>query len=333
MSTQELQIQQHTVDTSYAVGKTHLYTATVNGAQVLFDTGPPTEEGKDFLRANVDLQNLGYLFITHWHPDHCGLADFLATETDARIFFSRAEVKRFDIPLAETNGIFTQLGFPQSEAKKVSELAEKSRIVTPLPKRYELLEESAQFLEDELGISFFSGLWHSQSDVIYRFGNYAVIGDVAINGVFSAPLLDVDLNFDDGRRFCNYTAFCETISKLMAINELTLLSAHRRQLESVSAWLEFFLRKIIERAEVIAPHLRAGKSIYATVQDIFAGQITNKRFLTYLKTSEVVFISDFLRNPEPLIEALSRNQLCSQLAAELAKITPLPISNKRATHD
>ena len=73
MSSKELQIKQLTVETTYVVGNMHIYSAVVNGAQVLFATGPPTEEGKDFLRKNVDFQNqeqlLNVLSLNRLCPD------------------------------------------------------------------------------------------------------------------------------------------------------------------------------------------------------------------------------------------------------------------------
>ena len=73
MNSQHLQIKQHAVETSYVVGDMHIYSAVVNGAQILFDTGPPTEEGKDFLKKNVDFQNpeqlLNVLSLNRLCPD------------------------------------------------------------------------------------------------------------------------------------------------------------------------------------------------------------------------------------------------------------------------
>jgi glyoxylase-like metal-dependent hydrolase (beta-lactamase superfamily II) len=325
LSGKDIQIKQLTVDTSYVVGKTHIYSAVTNGAHILFDTGPPTEEGIKFLRQNVDLQNLQYVFITHWHPEHSGLADFLATETEAEIILSKSEVKRFSVPISATNDLFTKIGFPVDKAEKMGALVKKSQKVSPLPQRYRLLEEMVDQLA-ELEISSLNCPWHSQSDIVYLLGDYAVIGDVALRDVFSAPLLDVDLEFDDGRRFNNYSAFCEAIAKLKAIDDRIFLPGHRQHLKSVKVWLEFFLVKVMERARVIAPYLRSGKSVYEIVQDIFAGQIEGRLHL-YLKASEIVFISDFLQNSKQLLKVLSRNRLCPELAVELGKIEPLSTLN------
>jgi glyoxylase-like metal-dependent hydrolase (beta-lactamase superfamily II) len=323
---QDVQIKQLTVETSYVVGKTHIYTAVINGAQVLFDTGPPTEEGKNFLRRNVDLQNLNYVFITHWHPEHCGLADFLATETDATVFLAEAEVRKFNVSVSKTRDLFTQLGFPADESETFGDLLEKSQKVSPLPHRYSLLEDSAEQLA-ELGIRCLNCSWHSQSDVVYLLNDYAVIGDVALDGIFSAPLLDVDLEFDDGRRFNNYSAFCDAVTTLSSIDDRVFLPGHRQRLESVKVWLEFFLTKILQRARTIVPYLNTGKSVYEVVHELFPGQLHGKRFLTYLKTSEIVFIRDLLMNPERLLDTLSLNRLCPELAAELGKVDPLATLN------
>ncbi len=321
LSGDKVQIQQLTVETPYAVGMTHIYSAAINGVQVLFDTGPPTEKGKNFLRENVDLQNLKYVFITHWHPEHCGLTDFLATETDAIIFLSKYEVRKFrdqSLRANQLNNLFLNLGFPAEESAKMKALVKKSLDVTPLPHRFCVLEESEELLA-ELGISYLHCSWHSQTDLIYLFGDYAVIGDVALKEIFSAPLLDVDFGYEDGRRFSNYSAFCAAIAKLKAIDDRILLPGHCRQLESVSVWLEFLLAKVLERARVVAPYLRSCESAYEVVQEIFEGQ-TDSRFLLYLKASEIVFLSDFLRDPGQLLNTLALHRLCPDLAGKLSRV-------------
>ncbi len=79
-------IQQHTVDTPYMVGPVHFYTTEIEGELIMFDTGPATGSAKKYLQKNIDLPKLKYVFITHCHIDHYGLAHWLEEETDAQIF-------------------------------------------------------------------------------------------------------------------------------------------------------------------------------------------------------------------------------------------------------
>ena len=70
-------LTQHTISTPYMVGPVHCYTGTLAGELVLFDTGPPTEEGRRSLQEQIDLAKLKHILITHCHIDHYGQADWL----------------------------------------------------------------------------------------------------------------------------------------------------------------------------------------------------------------------------------------------------------------
>ena len=43
-----MRVTQHTINTPYMVGPVHCYTTEIDGALVLFDTGPPTEPAKEY---------------------------------------------------------------------------------------------------------------------------------------------------------------------------------------------------------------------------------------------------------------------------------------------
>jgi glyoxylase-like metal-dependent hydrolase (beta-lactamase superfamily II) len=79
-------ISQHTINTPYMVGPVHCYTTELNGKLILFDTGPPTSSAEQYHNAHLDLDKLKYVFITHCHIDHYGLASWFETHTDAQIF-------------------------------------------------------------------------------------------------------------------------------------------------------------------------------------------------------------------------------------------------------
>ena len=79
-------IKQHTIDTPYMVGPVHCYTVKIKGELVLFDTGPPTDKARRYLREHVDLRSLQHVIITHCHIDHYGLASWLEKETEATVY-------------------------------------------------------------------------------------------------------------------------------------------------------------------------------------------------------------------------------------------------------
>jgi len=88
---------QHTVHTPYMVGESHFYSTEIDGDLVLFDTGPASSHARAYLKSQIDLRRLKYLFITHGHVDHCGLAAYIAQNSTAEILVPGKTPKKCSI--------------------------------------------------------------------------------------------------------------------------------------------------------------------------------------------------------------------------------------------
>lgn len=305
----ETGITRHTVATPYPVGPVHIYTCELAGNLVLFDTGPPTDTGKKYLRENVDLARLKYVFITHSHPDHCGLMEFIESESDALILLSKYDAFKYENAerrIDVMTGIFERLGFPSEGVQREREKIEWFQKSLPVAKNYALVEESAELME-AMGLSYVRCPGHSQSDIVYLVDCCAITGDVLLRDIFQAPLLDVDFETLSGR-FRNYDAYCQTITTMKGFEDLVMYPAHREYVDSVDKRVVYYVKKILERSKTVAPMLASGKSVFETVASLF-GRYMDEPFTIYIKTSEITFISDFLDNPETLITALDKNGL------------------------
>ncbi len=315
-----MRITKHTVETPYPVGDVHMYTCELNGAPVLFDTGPPTKEASRYLRENIDLERLEYVFITHCHPDHYGNVKFLEETTSARIVFSQYDTFKYE-RLEECADIMCDvimdLGFPPDGIKLACASFRDFHRAVPYPDKYLLLEESSGLL-DSLGMSYIRCPGHTQSDIVYLLGDYAISGDVILRKIFTAPLLEVDYDTFKGR-FSNYKAYCSTISRLKEIEGKIFLPSHNDFIDSVDERILFFVSKLIERAGTLAAKRKAGKSVYETVRSLFGGRLEGSPLMMYIKISEIVFMYDFLESSELLFEALERNGLYDRIKGLLSK--------------
>jgi len=162
-------------------------------------------------------------------------------------------------------------------------------------------------------LSYFYSPWHGGCDVIYLMQNYAISGDTVLEGIFSCPCIEVDFEDSSAKRFSNYAALCEAISQLRKIENCSFLPSHRAPVESVDAWIEWFVTKLVERTRALAPLLQSGNSVYQTTVNYF-GKKVEKPFHLYIKASEVALCNDFLHAPELLIQALEKNNLLEGLA-------------------
>lgn len=312
-------MRQHTIQTPYMVGEVHFYSTEINGELVLFDTGPATPGALAFLRDQIDMNRLKYVFITHCHIDHYGLAAVLAEQTGAEILLPRKDVikiVRHDERLAHIDRLLGECGFDSAAAQGFRRIVKDDQIFPTFPGRFTIVEESE--IPARLGISWLACPGHSQSDLVYRIGDQAVTGDILLRNIFQAPLLDVDLDTFDGR-FRNYDAYCASLLQLATLRDCTVLPGHREYVESVDDTILFYVRKMLDRAGQVKKF--AGIDLLWDVAVKLFGETMNDPFFIYLKVSEIVFMRDFLADPERLRQSLQQIGLFGQVADAYCAVT------------
>lgn len=301
---------QHTINTEYQVGPVHCYSAEIAGELVLFDTGPPTEEARLYLRKNLDFERLKHIIITHCHIDHYGLANWLEQETAATLYLpfrDHLKIVQHTKRLGLMYDLMLQIGFEPAFLERFRVSMEDGTIFPPLPKNFKIIEES---LPEQLGLTALPCPGHSQSDVVLVAADWAITGDVLLQGIFQTPLLDVDLLTGD--RFRNYAAYCKSLEKLVTLRDKKIFPGHRETIDSVDSCLLFYVNKLLERAARIN-ELPLSLTTAEVVTKLFKDDAKHP-FVIYLKASEVVFLRDFLAEPELLRKVLSKVGLFSQVA-------------------
>lgn len=296
-------MQQHTVQTPYMVGEVHFYSTEINGNLVLFDTGPPTDEGRARLMDNIDLAKLNYLFITHCHVDHYGLANYILQQSNAEVFIPRRDVIKFQRHaerMERIGELLATYGFGSDFSIQLRESFERNKIFPVTPERFRIVEESEELAA--LGISYLSCPGHSQSDLVYLLGDSAITGDLLLRNIFQAPLLDIDMDSFTGR-FRNYDAYCSSLCNIALLRGRIILPGHRRSVESVDGTILYYVTTLLERATQLLPLRQL--AINTIIEHLFKGRLTEP-FLIYLKVSEIVFMLDFLDNPTLLKSSLEQ---------------------------
>lgn len=304
-------MRKHTIPTPYMVGDVHIYSTEIGGELVLFDTGPPTPEALEHLGRELDLKRLRHLVITHCHVDHYGLAGWIADNTDAEIYLpfkDDLKIRHHERRLAGIQNLLEQDGFDKRFVAKFRHIVDTHQVFPPVPKRYTVAESSETI--KNLGISILPCPGHSQSDLVYLCGDYALTGDVLLRGIFQAPLLDIDLDTFEGR-FRNYDAYCRTLEGFETLRGREILPGHREYVESLEHTVLFYVGKLIERALRLAelPQM----NVREAVETLF-GKASDP-FVAYLKASEILFMRDFLAQPQKLKTSLERLGLFPEVEA------------------
>ncbi len=293
-------LQQHTIPTPYMVGPVHCYSTELGGDLVLFDTGPPTEQVKQYLLENIELTKLKYVFITHCHIDHCGLAFWLEQETGAQIYIPYRDwlkIHHHSERLDRVLELLKEIGFTDECLAASRKTIPEHMLFPPFPEKIKIIEKDFPV---HLGFEFLNCPGHSQSDLVFSGPDWAVTGDILLRGVFQSPLLDVDL--ETGERFRNYNAYCATLRKLATLRDKKIFPGHRKRVNSVDDCILFYISKMLDRIETLG-NLGGYEDIAGVVKGIF-GDLYSKPFHVYLKASEIIFMQDFLHNPMLLQDSL-----------------------------
>ncbi|HKJ66057.1 MAG TPA: MBL fold metallo-hydrolase [Desulfopila sp.] len=308
-------IVQHTLNTPYMVGPVHCYSIDVGGELVLFDTGPPTESAKKYLQENLDLRRLRYIFITHCHIDHYGLARWLEKNTDARLFLPYRDglkILSHADRLQDMYSLLESLGFGGSYLDGLHRSLADNRIFPPFPQKFGIVEDD---MPGHMGMDFLACPGHSQSDIVYYTDDWAVTGDTLLRGVFQSPLLDADL--ETGERFANYEAYCSTLVKLASLRGRRICPSHKEKVDSIDETIVFYVTKMLGRARQLGEHAE-NTNVAEVIERLFGGSLTEP-FHVYLKASEIVFMQDFLRQPQLLQRSLEQVGLFARLEKSFTK--------------
>lgn len=309
--------RQHTIDTIYPVGPVHCYSTEINDELILFDTGPPTDDAKQYLQKNLDLTKLKAVILTHCHIDHYGLAAWLGREYGATIYVpyrDSLKIKQHEKRLDGMVGILAGVGFDEEFLAALRAEIDSSAVFPELPLHHKVVEHD---LPAGFGLEVVPCPGHSQSDLVYVGDDWAISGDTMLREIFQSPLLDIDLL--TGERFSNYNAYCKTILNLATLRDKQVLPGHREYIVGVDFNICYYVEKLLERADR-SKKLLAELALPDVVDHLFQGNV-QQPFIKYLKASEVVFIRDFLADPHQLRQALLEINLFSQLEEQFCRVT------------
>ncbi|MFW2365021.1 MAG: MBL fold metallo-hydrolase [Desulforhopalus sp.] len=301
------QLQQHIITTPYMVGPVHCYSGRFAGELVLFDTGPPTVSAREYLRDHIALDELQHVLITHCHIDHFGQARWLEQNSSAIIYLPERDsriIGHHDNRVKALREVLSGFGFGKDYLDNLQKVFDERKLLPTLPQKFKVAEKE---LPQRLGIDVLPCPGHSQSDLVYIGSDWAVTGDTLLKGVFQSPVLDVDP--ETGARYRNYEAYCATVVKLSGLKGKTVFTAHRRPVTDIDDTLFFYISKLLRRVKALHPY-REEDNLQLLIDKLLKGRLQDTMQI-YLKASEIIFMKDFLNQPELLRESLEQTGLFS----------------------
>lgn len=312
-----VELTRHTIQTPYLVGPIHCYSGVFAGDLVLFDTGPPTGEARRYLQDNFNLDDLKHVVITHCHIDHFGQASWLEQHSDAVIYLPLRDalrIKGHGRWQKEMHTLLIDYGFDQQYLDNLKEYLSRGARFSQ-PKEFKVVEDD---LPAKLGIEVLACPGHSQSDLVYAFEDWAVTGDTLLKGVFQSPLLDVDLL--SGGRFKNYQAYCSSMVTLAGLKGKRIMQAHRQDIKDSNETILFYVSKLLKRVEQLHPY-KDEENMMVLIDKLLNGRMQDAMHI-FLKCSEIVFMKDFLQQPELLRDSLVETGLYPHVTDLFEKAIP-----------
>jgi 2,4-dienoyl-CoA reductase (NADPH2) len=256
------------------------------------------------------------VIITHCHIDHNGQSFWLEQNTDAAVYLPYRDLlkmRRHDERLKKIYDLFVSQGFHERVLRKLREVVDRGVLPPPSQENFLVAEED---IPNHLGIDVLACPGHSQSDLVFCGDGWAVTGDTLLRGIFQSPLLDID--FKAGTRFKNYEAYCSSIVKLASLRGKRVLPGHRYAIASIDSTILFYIKKVLYRARQVLPFSRDYST--AEIIDQLFSHITDP-FHIYFKASEVIFLQDFLEQPDKLRISLEQIGLFAGVAEDFARLT------------
>jgi len=299
----------HCLNTHYAIGPVNCYSLESADGLILIDCGVPNEETKGYYQESLDLSRLRHILVTHGHNDHYGLAAWLAAKSGARVYFPYRDylkTQHRDDYLRLLGDIMQGIGFSTHYYQRLLAIITHPANFSAFPKELSAVERD---FPGNLGVDFIACPGHSQSDLIYLTGDYAITGDTLLPGVFQTPVLEVDM--ENGGRFNNYEAYCQSLVKLATLEGRRILPGHGQKPESVREAQLFYVRKLLQRAGRLRPW-RQEANISHIISEMFADGM-KETFSVFLKAAELLFIQDFFREPERLAVSLRQIDLYDEV--------------------
>lgn len=310
-----MEIVQHTIKTPYKVGDVHVYSTVFQDELILFDVGPDTVEAQEWLRKSIDLSRLSNVFITHCHVDHFGGLRFIEQETNAKIHLPVRDVMkylRWQMREEKMYAMFQEFGFSGKILNDLHTLFRYKGASPRLPECFSVVEESMP----ELGISFVNCPGHTQADIVYYTDDWAVTGDTIFNDLFQTPSFDVDMV--TGERYKNYHGYCQSLENLYSLREKIICPAHKGEVKDVGAALLLYVSRMLRRAKRIKEFVSTMN--VADIVAYFFGNTAADPFHIYLKISEILFLRDFIEEPERLRGSLEKTGLYAEIGEKFERV-------------
>jgi glyoxylase-like metal-dependent hydrolase (beta-lactamase superfamily II) len=274
----------------------NLYVLDDGEAYTLVDSGLATDEARAIWRQLFDGplsdKPVGRIVITHFHPDHAGLAGWLSDETGAPIWMTRNEfffARTFQLdatPKAPEAAIifFQRAGFSEPAIEKLRQARydNYARATSKLPLDYRRLKEGDQLQNGARNWTIRIGSGHSPEHACL----YEAEAKILISGDQILPRITSNVGVYPGEPYANPLAdWLDSIERFSQLPETTLvLPAHHDPFIGLRKRLDEIRGSHIRRLKSLSAHCKVPCSAIEAFPVLFKRRLKGMDFI--LATAE-----------------------------------------------
>ncbi|MBO8167584.1 MAG: MBL fold metallo-hydrolase [Thermoanaerobacteraceae bacterium] len=293
-------IERLAVPTPFPVGKVNCYLVAAEPV-TLIDCGANTPEARrqlihEFSRRGMTVSDLEQIIITHAHPDHVGLAGWLAEQSGAAVYMHRHERDKICGNLdnkEELVALLRQVGVPEDIIVGLELYFERDRKhIVPLPDCKELEHgNKLSIAGKEFTVLHTPG--HSRGHIcLYHEGEGIIFsGDTLLEHISPNPVIEMDKQ----NRIPSLPCYLQSLTELKKLSIVRVFPGHGSPFYNAAAVMDELIKHHEKRKRQLAGIIEQCSPVtaYDLVQHLYQGL---SEINTFLAVSEVLGHVDLLLN-------------------------------------
>ncbi|WP_240511833.1 MBL fold metallo-hydrolase [Paludifilum halophilum] len=261
-------IHKLTIPTPFPVGPVNVYIVAEDDSVTLFDAGPKTEDAWDAFtqqlnRAGFSIHDIDQVILTHHHPDHCGLLDWLLEKKNLPVLahpsaepWVTQDADFFAWYHQYFARIFRTAGVDEESAKRAFEVFEVLRHLSCRISLNQKLREGTPIpgMQDWQVVETPG---HAQSHLVFYREKDGVLlaGDHLIKEVSPNPVMEPPIRSGEERPKA-LIRYRESLIKCKQLKVNTAFSGHGEEITDVQALIRRRLSEQEERRQKIKTLMR-----------------------------------------------------------------------------
>lgn len=262
----------------------YIYCYLIKGNQgwTLIDAGFNYEEARlfwleVFTDLNIQPKEIKTIYLTHYHPDHLGLAGWMQALTGAPVYISPTEYAMVDktwgpesIQLEKMREMSLANGVPEELTEQlVFQMGKMEAHVSPLPELTKLEAESVAFDEKEWQVIETPG--HSDGHLCFYepVNKIILVGDHILDKITPNISLWPDCNPNP------LETYLHSLRKISTLDIYKAYPAHGRVIDNVHSRIEQLLVHHEERLDKMAELVKQEKTAFQVADEVFSHRELN----------------------------------------------------------